>query len=64
MIAKLIVYGENRESCIARLERALEEFVVEGIKTTIPFYQKILKEESFLNGNYDIHWVENYMENI
>ena len=64
MIAKLIVYGENRESCIARLERALEEFVVEGIKTTIPFYQKILKEESFLNGNYDIHWVENYKENI
>ena len=64
MIAKLIVYGENRESCIARLERALEEFVVEGIKTTIPFYQKILKEENFLNGNYDIHWVENYMENI
>jgi len=64
MIAKLIVYGENREACIARLERALEEFVVEGIKTTIPFYQKILKEESFLNGNYDIHWVENYMENI
>ena len=64
MIAKLIVYGENRESCIARLERALEEFVVEGIKTTIPFYQKILKEDSFLNGNYDIHWVENYMENI
>ena len=64
MIAKLIVYGENRESCIARLERALEEFVVEGIKTTIPFYQKILKEESFLDGNYDIHWVENYMENI
>ena len=64
MIAKLIVYGENRESCIARLERALEEFVVEGIKTTIPFYQKILKEESFLNGNYDILWVENYMENI
>ena len=41
MIAKLIVYGENRESCIARLERALEEYVVEGIKTTIPFYQKI-----------------------
>ena len=64
MIAKLIVYGENRESCIARLERALEEFVVEGIKTTIPFYQKILKEENFLNSDYDIHWVENYMENI
>jgi len=63
MIAKLIIYGEDRDSCIARLERALGEFVVEGIKTTIPFYQEILKEEEFLNGNYDIHWVENYMKN-
>ena len=63
MIAKLIIYGEDRDTCIARLERALGEFVVEGIKTTIPFYQEILKEEEFLNGNYDIHWVENYMEN-
>ena len=63
MIAKLIIYGEDRDSCIARLERALGEFVVEGIKTTIPFYQEILKEEKFLKGSYDIHWVENYMEN-
>ena len=63
MIAKLIIYGEDRDTCIARLKRALGEFVVEGIKTTIPFYQEILKEEEFLNGNYDIHWVENYMEN-
>ena len=63
MIAKLIIYGEDRNTCIARLERALGEFVVEGIKTTIPFYQEILKEEKFLNGNYDIHWVENYTEN-
>ena len=63
MIAKLIIYGEDRDTCIARLERALGEFVVEGIKTTIPFYQEVLKEEEFLNGNYDIHWVENYMEN-
>jgi len=63
MIAKLIIYGEDRNTCIARLERALGEFVVEGIKTTIPFYQEILKEEKFLNGNYDIHWVENYMKN-
>jgi len=63
MIAKLIIYGEDRDACIARLERALGEFVIEGIKTTIPFYQEILKEEEFLNGNYDIHWVENYMKN-
>ena len=63
MIAKLIVFGEDRDSCLARLERALDEFVVEGIKTTIPFYLDIIKEEEFLNGTYDIHWVENHMKN-
>jgi len=63
MIAKLIVFGEDRDSCLARLERALGEFVVEGIKTTIPFYLDIIKEEEFLNGTYDIHWVENHMKN-
>jgi len=62
MIAKLIIYGEDRDNCISRLERALGEFVIEGIKTTIPFYQEILKEEKFLKSDYDIHWVENYME--
>ena len=63
LIAKVICRANDREDARARLERALGEFVVEGIKTTIPFYQKILKEEEFSNGNYDIHWVENYMEN-
>ena len=63
MIAKLIVFGDSRDSCLARLERALGEFVVEGIKTTIPFYLDIIKEEKFLDGNYDIHWVENHMKN-
>ena len=63
MIAKLIVFGEDRDSCLARLERALGEFVIEGIKTTIPFYLDIIKEEEFLNGTYDIHWVENHMKN-
>ena len=63
MIAKLIVFGEDRDSCLARLERALGEFVIEGIKTTVPFYLDIIKEEEFLNGTYDIHWVENHMKN-
>ena len=63
MIAKLIVFGEDRASCLARLERALGEFVIEGIKTTIPFYLDIIKEEEFLKGTYDIHWVENHMKN-
>ena len=62
MIAKLIVFGDTRDSCLARLERALGEFVVEGIKTTIPFYLEIIKEKEFLDGNYDIHWVENQMK--
>ena len=62
MIAKLIIYGEDRDSCLARLDRALSEFVIEGIKTTIPFYQEIIKEKEFLSGDYDIHWVESYME--
>ena len=61
MIAKLIVFGDSRESCLARLERALGEFVVEGIKTTIPFYLNIIKEKEFLDGTYDIHWVEDHM---
>jgi len=63
MIAKLIVFGDSRDSCLARLERALGEFVVEGIKTTIPFYLDIIKEGKFLDGTYDIHWVESHMKN-
>lgn len=62
MIAKLIIFGDSRDSCLARLERALDEFVVEGIKTTIPFYLEIIKEKEFLDGTYDIHWVENQMK--
>ena len=62
MIAKLIVFGDSREACLARLERALGEFVVEGIKTTIPFYLNIIKEKEFLDGTYDIHWVEEHMK--
>ena len=62
MIAKLIVFGDSREACLARLERALGEFVVEGIKTTIPFYLNIIKEKEFLDGTYDIHWVEDHMK--
>ncbi len=62
MIAKLIVYGRNRDDCIMRLKRALEEFVVEGMKTTIPLQQKIIREEAFLNGDYTIKWLERWLE--
>jgi acetyl-CoA carboxylase biotin carboxylase subunit len=62
MIGKLIVYGSNRQSCIRRLRRALEEFVVEGMKTTIPLHQKLVRDEEFLAGDYTIKWLEQWLE--
>ena len=62
MIGKLIVYGQNREDCIRRLKRALEEFVVEGMKTTVPLHQRIIQNEAFLSGNYTIKWLERWLE--
>ncbi len=62
MIAKLIVYGRTREGCIMRLKRALEEMVVEGVKTTIPLHQKLLTDPEFLDGDYTIKWLEEWLE--
>ncbi|MES2119305.1 MAG: acetyl-CoA carboxylase biotin carboxylase subunit [Pseudomonadota bacterium] len=61
MIGKLIVYGSNRDSCIRRLRRALEEFVVEGMKTTIPLHQKLVRDPEFLAGDYTIKWLEAWL---
>jgi acetyl-CoA carboxylase biotin carboxylase subunit len=61
LIAKLIVTGRDREEAIHRMRRALKEFIVEGIQTTIPFQQKVLVSEEFLNGNYTTRFVENLM---
>lgn len=61
MIAKLIVYGRTREGCIMRLRRALEEFVVEGVKTTIPLHQALLEDPDFQAGNYTIKWLEEWL---
>jgi len=62
MIAKLIVYGTTRERCIMRLKRALEEFVVEGMKTTVPLHQRIVRDPEFLAGDYTIKWLEAWLE--
>ncbi|HVH37096.1 MAG TPA: acetyl-CoA carboxylase biotin carboxylase subunit [Sphingomicrobium sp.] len=62
MIAKLIVYGRTREGCIMRLKRALEEFVVEGMKTTVPLHQRIVRDPEFLAGDYTIKWLEAWLE--
>ena len=61
MIAKLIVYGTARERCLARLKRALEEFVIEGPVTTIPLHQALLKDPEFLAGDYTIKWLEEWL---
>jgi len=61
MIAKLIVYGRNREGCIMRLRRALEEMVVQGVKTSIPLHQELIKQEDILNGDYSIKWLEEWL---
>jgi acetyl-CoA carboxylase biotin carboxylase subunit len=60
LIAKLIVWGKNRTHAIARAKRALEEFIVEGIKTTIPFHQKVLEDERFLKGNFDTGFLDSF----
>jgi acetyl-CoA carboxylase biotin carboxylase subunit len=62
LIAKLIVYGSTRERCIMRLRRALEEFLVEGMKTTIPLHQQIVRDDEFLRGDYTIQWLETWLE--
>jgi acetyl-CoA carboxylase biotin carboxylase subunit len=62
MIAKLIVYGTTRERCIMRLKRALEEFVVEGMKTTVPLHERIVRTEAFEDGDYTIKWLERWLE--
>jgi acetyl-CoA carboxylase biotin carboxylase subunit len=58
LIAKLIVYGADRAECLMRLRRALEEFVVDGVDTTLPLHRRIVNEPAFVSGQYDIHWLE------
>ena len=61
LIAKLIVHGQDREQCLSRLQRALDEFVIGNIKTTIALHQKLLSTKNFIEGEYDIHWLEKHL---
>ncbi len=61
MIAKLIVHGANRNECLMRLKRALGEYVVDGVETTIPLHLRIAAAADFINGDYDIHWLERFV---
>lgn len=62
LVAKLIVHGRNRNECLMRLRRALEEFVVEGIDTTIPLHQDLIANPDFANGHYDVTWLERFLD--
>jgi acetyl-CoA carboxylase biotin carboxylase subunit len=62
LIGKLIVYGRTRDECLMRLRRAVDEFVVDGIKTTLPLFQRLIKQPDILAGNYDIHWLEKFLK--
>lgn len=61
LIAKLITYGKTRDEAIARMKRALREFVISGVKTTIPLHQRILENAEFAAGDYTIHWLERFV---
>ena len=61
LIGKLIVHGRNRVECLMRLRRALDEFVVDGIETTLPLFRELVGNADVQDGNYDIHWLEKYL---
>src|SRR5574340_121310 len=58
LIAKVIVHGRNREAAISRMKRALDEFIIEGIKTTIPFHKKVFSQSDFVNGEFNTGFVD------
>ena len=62
LIGKLIVYGRTRDECLQRLRRAVDEFVVDGIKTTLPLFQRLIQNVDIAKANYDIHWLEKFLK--
>jgi acetyl-CoA carboxylase biotin carboxylase subunit len=61
LIGKVIVHGANRNECLMRLRRALEEYVITGVSTTIPLHLRLLENAEFANGAYDVHWFEKFV---
>jgi len=64
LIGKLIVHARTRNECLMRLKRALGEFVVDGIETTIPLFNSLISEPDIVDGNYDIHWLEKHLAKL
>jgi acetyl-CoA carboxylase biotin carboxylase subunit len=61
LVGKLIVHGRNRTEALMRLRRTLDEFIVDGIETTIPLFRTLVRNADIQNGDYDIHWLEKFL---
>src|SRR6516165_4806768 len=61
LLGKLIVHGKTRGECLLRLKRALDEFVVDGVETTLPLFRALVRDRDMLDGNYHIHWLETFL---
>src|SRR6187397_902070 len=61
LVGKLIVHGKTRSECLMRLRRALDEVVVDGIETTLPLFRALVREKDVIDGNYHIHWLEQFL---
>jgi len=61
LVGKLIVHGKTRPECLMRLKRALDEMVVDGIETTLPLFRALVREPEIIDGNYHIHWLEQFL---
>jgi len=61
LVGKLIVHGKTRGECLMRLKRALDEFVVDGIETTLPLFRALVREKDVIDGDYHIHWLEEFL---
>ena len=62
LVGKLIVHGRTRNECLMRLRRALDEFVVDGVDTTLPLFRTLVRNPEIQNGQYDIHWLEQFLK--
>jgi acetyl-CoA carboxylase, biotin carboxylase subunit len=62
LVGKLIVHGRTRNECLMRLRRSLDEFVVDGVDTTLPLFRNLVRNPDVQNGAYDIHWLENFLK--
>src|ERR1700719_798036 len=61
LVGKLVVHGKTRGECLMRLKRALDEFVIDGIETTLPLFRALVREKDIIDGDYHIHWLEAFL---